>query len=96
MATPTLEPPVAECDVEQCSYNRHHECFAPGIAVGSDHPVCDTFTTANANITHSGAPVMECSQTDCTYNELKDCHAQSIHVGLHAQHADCTTYQHQS
>jgi len=86
------EPPVSNCDVEKCSYNRHHECYAPGIAVGSDHAICDTFTTGQASIDHAGAPVMECSQTDCNYNELKNCHAQGIHVGSHAQHADCFTY----
>lgn len=94
MAQPTPEPPVANCDVEQCSYNRHHECFAPGIAVGTDHATCDTFTTGQASIKQAGAPVMECSMQDCEYNELKNCHAESIAVGNHSQHADCYTYEH--
>ncbi len=34
-----------------------------------------------------------CSAGQCLYNENDQCHADGVEVALHADHADCRTFQ---
>jgi hypothetical protein len=87
-------PPVSKCDVTQCFYNRDAMCHAPAINVGGEHPMCDTFITANNHIPGDQmSAVGACHVAQCEYNQDLTCRADGILVGLHNNHADCFTYE---
>lgn len=94
----TVTPPVAECTVDNCSFNDHSHCEAAGITIGgaSDHPQCATFVDTG---THGGLPkvlssVGACQRGECVHNDRLMCTASEIHVGPGADNADCLTYKH--
>ena len=88
-------PPVSQCDVEACFYNRNAQCHAPAINVGGmDHPSCDTFIEQSSHIGRmSTSAVGACHTSLCKYNNDLLCTAAGIKVGWHAQHADCSTFE---
>ena len=87
-------PPVTECQVEKCFYNRDLMCHAPAINVGGEHPNCDTFIPKGNHIMRSDtAMVGACHVDDCKYNQELMCQAAGIVVALHNLHADCGTFE---
>lgn len=83
--------PVLTCQKMDCDYNVDDCCYAGGIEVGDDHPLCDTYTTGSAAPQNKIANVMKCHVSDCFFNKQEDCHAAGITVGNHSGHADCLT-----
>jgi hypothetical protein len=86
-------PEVNQCEVNQCFYNQSNSCHANAILVGSDHAMCDTFISAGSH----GLPadmgrVGACHVDNCKFNNDLSCSAKAINVGMHAQHADCVTF----
>lgn len=94
MAHMQSEAHVMTCMAENCSWNTNEECCAPSIEVGSDHPRCDTFTTAPVDPKNRMAPVQDCRITDCHFNSDMACGAAGITLDTHSDHADCLTYRH--
>lgn len=84
---------VLTCHAEECSYNDTMRCMAERIVVGSDHSVCDTFTTGPAQMVGHEARVKDCSMTMCDFNDDMSCEAAGITVDRHSGHADCATYR---
>lgn len=90
-------PPVADCTVENCSFNDHSHCNAAGITIGGseDHASCATFV----DIGQSGglpkviAEVGACQRAECAFNDHLQCTAAEVHVGPGADNADCLTYK---
>lgn len=94
MANEMMMPPVTQCEVANCFYNRNMACHAPAINVGGDHPSCDTFITNNSHIPgDQHSMVGACHVAQCRFNQELTCHANGILVGLHESHADCKTFQ---
>lgn len=84
---------VTNCTVEECSYNQNRECHAPAIEVGTEHPMCDTFTTSQVSQSSEAMPMISrCDVDVCKFNESLMCHAPGITVDHHSEHADCLTY----
>lgn len=83
--------PVLTCQKEDCSYNQKDCCYADGIEVGDDHPLCDTYTHEDVRTNHSTSMVSACHVVDCVFNQDQDCHSPGITVGSHIGHADCLT-----
>jgi hypothetical protein len=78
---------VQNCDVNQCAYNQSNECHAPSISIGSEQPMCDTFTEAAVS-----PEVAACHIADCQFNEHMACNASGIKVAWLQGHADCGTF----
>jgi hypothetical protein len=93
----TTAPMVTTCTVTACCYNNNsQQCHALAIQVGSDHPMCDTYSPMQGMA--CGAPdanggVGACKVNDCRFNAHLLCTAPGIIVGVHSGHADCQTYQ---
>jgi len=88
------EGSVVTCSSVQCSWNEDEECFAPGIEVGGNCPVCDTYTTASVSgMGSQEAMVSHCEMANCRLNQQKHCMASGVTVGNHAGHADCVTFR---
>ncbi|MHB9024685.1 MAG: DUF1540 domain-containing protein [Armatimonadota bacterium] len=86
-------PPVTECQVDSCFYNREKQCHAPAINVGSDHPECDTFIPKGEHISRQGnGMVGACHVAQCRHNNDLTCQASGITVAYHESHADCGTF----
>ena len=88
-------PIVAECSVEECSYNAGHACHAKAITIGDGvHPGCDTFLHAQAHAREKQrrGGVGACKVVSCRFNEDLECGAESISVGRAAQEVSCLTY----
>ncbi|MCE5200159.1 MAG: DUF1540 domain-containing protein [Armatimonadota bacterium] len=90
-----MVPEVKKCTVTQCFFNRDSECFARGILVGSDEPVCETFAESSQHTRHIGqAEVGACHVTKCEYNQSMSCHAcGDIEVKFQNNQAWCDTYE---
>jgi hypothetical protein len=87
-------PPVTECDVENCFYNRNKLCHAAAINIGGEHPNCDTFVSEPDHTRRNeGSMVGACHVTHCRFNNQMLCQASSIHVAPHSGHADCATFE---
>lgn len=86
-------PPVNQCKVESCFYNRELACHAPAINVGGEHPMCDTFLSTGKHIARDGnSAVGACHVDECNFNKNLTCHADGILVAFHNDHADCETF----
>lgn len=85
---------VMTCLAEQCSWNCLDECCAPMIAIGDDHPKCDTFTTSSVHPKDVTAAVHDCKVMECHFNHDMACGAEGITLGTHSGHADCMTFRH--
>ncbi len=83
--------PVLTCQKTDCAYNQSECCFAMGIEVGDEHPMCDTYTHSASRMGQELAAVMTCKVQDCHFNQGRECHAAGITVGEHSGHADCLT-----
>lgn len=87
-------PPVMNCDVENCYFNREQQCRAGAITVGSEEPRCETFAESSSHShVDEQAEVGACHVTSCRYNEQMLCDAEGIDVVVHRDHADCETYE---
>jgi hypothetical protein len=87
-------PDVKKCTVTQCYYNQQELCHANAIQVGSDHPMCDTYVQSNQHgLPADKGRVGACHVSQCEYNRSMSCVANGIEVGLHAEHADCITFE---
>lgn len=85
---------VLTCTASDCSFNRGLECYAKQIAVGDDHPKCDTYTQdMMAQPSKTEGIVMSCGVTQCNFNDQQHCGARGITVEMHQQHADCATFR---
>ncbi len=90
-------PVVAECGVDECTYNAGHACHAKAITIGASvHPGCDTFLLADEHIHTKSqrAGVGACKISDCSFNEDFECAADAIRVGRAGQEVNCLTYMH--
>jgi hypothetical protein len=87
-----MQSTVLKCEVEACAYNDTQECHAPAVSVGSDHPVCDTFTKSGTPQEEAMPLVAACHIGECKFNEELACQASGINVALHEEHADCDTF----
>jgi hypothetical protein len=88
-------PPIGECTVTACAYNRDLSCHAQAITIGSGvHPACDTFLASSEHVqdTSHVAGVGACKVASCRYNEDLECRAERIAVAHHGGHADCATF----
>lgn len=90
-----MVPEVKMCSVSQCYYNRENECFAHSILVGSDEPVCETYTLSDMHTNKMGqAEVGACHVDRCEYNQGLFCHAcGDIDVGMKNNQAWCNTFE---
>lgn len=89
-------PVVSACAVTRCAYNGAGSCHAQAITVGDgDHPACDAYFPATQHVKSQNirAGVGACSVSSCRYNTDYKCGADAIHVGVHADHADCLTFE---
>lgn len=86
---------VSNCEADQCFYNSDRQCHVPAINVGGEtHPRCDTFIPRADHIGCMGTSgVGACHTSLCKYNTDLTCDAAEISVGLHADHADCVTFE---
>jgi hypothetical protein len=85
---------IKDCQVSTCAYNREKGCHAIAVTIGSEHPMCETFTHARKK---GGVPdftggVGACRVEHCKFNERLECSAEAIQVGLHSDHPDCITF----
>ena len=90
-----MVPEVRKCSVRNCFYNRSNECFANAILVGSEEPVCETFTMSQQHTDkHGQSEIGACHIADCEYNDEMYCHACSdIEVGWSGNNAMCLTFE---
>jgi hypothetical protein len=84
---------VLTCTVSDCGYNRSLKCFAPSIAVGDDHPYCDTYTHDTVPAAESEAFVSQCLTMMCDFNDAGHCSARGVTLDCHSGHADCATFR---
>ena len=89
----SLEGHVLTCSAQDCSYNDDRCCCAPMIEVGSDHPMCDTYTRDSVERSSIEPEISRCSIQDCSFNSSQSCHAPAVTVMSHADHADCGTFR---
>jgi hypothetical protein len=93
----TIEmPPINSCAATGCAYNQDRKCHARAITVGSGiHPACDTFIPSASHVPDHGAQagVGACKIESCRHNHELECQAAAISVSVHAQHADCATFE---
>jgi hypothetical protein len=90
-----LMPPVTECTVSDCAYNRDNLCHTLAITVGGpeDCPHCDTYSLAlKGGVPEQQGAVGACKVPSCLHNSALECSASSITVGWHENHPDCRTY----
>lgn len=87
-------PPVLACIVSECVHNKDRLCHAAAIAVGQQHPTCDTFKRGpgGSEIESEQGAVGKCDITACRYNDDLACGAPGITVDWHESHADCETF----
>ncbi|PRP93522.1 DUF1540 domain-containing protein [Enhygromyxa salina] len=88
-------PIVSACDAQRCAYNAAGGCHARAISVGDGaHAACDTFFPSNCRVTSTQvqAGVGACTMRTCRHNVDYECTAEAIRVGVHADHADCLTF----
>ncbi len=89
-------PPIARCDVTDCSYNQQRRCHAAAITVGdTTHPRCDTFVQSDerGGDEDTNGRVGACKVTSCIYNQRLECAAQTIAVGRKESEVDCLTFE---
>lgn len=86
---------VLDCIVTECAYNVGKQCHTPAITVGSDCPMCDTYTDGKEKGGEEDVigGVGACRMGDCKFNESLECSAPGIHVTKHSEHAECGTYE---
>lgn len=88
-------PAVANCSVDECTYNRAHRCHARAITVGDGvHPGCDTFFSAGSHtqdVSHI-AGVGACKVGSCIHNDDYGCGADQIDVGRRGSNIKCLTF----
>ena len=87
-----MQSKVLSCGVGECAYNRHKECHAASVEVGSSHAMCDTFTKIGAAEASAMPEVAGCSISGCQFNDNVMCQAPGITVWSHEEHADCATF----
>jgi hypothetical protein len=87
-----MQSTVLKCAVEECAYNQGQECHAPAVSVGSDHPMCDTFTKSGSPQAEAQPMIAACQTSECKFNQELACQASGINVARHEQHADCQTF----
>ena len=75
-----IDGAVLTCTVSDCGYNRSLKCFAPSIAVGDDHPYCDTYTRDRVPPAENEGFVSQCLTMKCDFNDAGHCSAR--HAGL--------------
>ncbi|MFI4912071.1 MAG: DUF1540 domain-containing protein [Sedimentisphaeraceae bacterium JB056] len=91
-------PDIRSCDVEECAYNKKHQCHALAITVGDQKgAMCDTFWSEKESQCDGGDPsqsghVGACHMSNCRHNDRLECSASCISVGHKQDHADCLTY----
>ena len=90
-----MVPEVAKCTVVECFYNREDLCYAHSILVGSEEPVCETFTLSSDHTNkHGEADVGACHVANCEHNDKSFCHAvNDIEVGWDDNTAVCVTFE---
>lgn len=88
-----MQGQVLTCMAESCSYNRGEECCAPIVEVGSDHQVCDMYTTQPVQSAGAEPMIQDCFVTDCHFNQSKACKASGVTFTEHKGHADCGTFR---
>ena len=89
-------PAVSACEATNCAYNVVGTCNARAITVGNQvHAACDTFLFDAEHVgpRTESAGVGACKMSGCRHNRDFECEAPSIHVGMHADHADCLTFE---
>lgn len=91
-----MQSKVLSCGVNECAFNKHKECHAALVEVGSSHAMCDTFTMTGAAEMSAMPEVASCSISDCQFNKDVMCVAPGITVSHHEEHADCATFLPQS
>ena len=84
---------VLTCSVSDCGYNKELRCFAPSIAIGDDHPYCDTYTQERVPPAETEGFVSQCLTTMCDFNEGDHCMARGVTLDCHGGHADCATFR---
>ena len=88
-------PKIIDCSMKECAYNTDKLCHAMAITVGSKSPMCDTFMKRKqkGGMKEMNGSVGACKIDNCTFNQSLECTADGIHVGIHADHAECETFQ---
>ncbi len=89
-----VEGAVLTCTVPGCGYNKELKCYAPSIAVGDDHPYCDTYTRDTVAPAESESFVSQCLTMMCGFNDNSGhCSANGVTLDSHGDHADCATFR---
>ena len=89
-----MDGAVLTCTVDDCTFNKSLECWAPRVQIGEEHPRCDTYThQSDVFLADSAAVVGWCGVTDCGFNDAAHCGARGITVDRHSTHADCGTFR---
>jgi hypothetical protein len=86
---------IMDCSVSDCAYNVNKQCHTMAITVGSECPMCDTYSSGKekGGMMDMIGGVGACRKNDCVFNKSLECSANGIHVGKHGGHADCETYK---
>ena len=86
---------IVDCSVTECAYNSNKECHTLAITVGSNCPMCETYTSAKSKggMDDVTGGVGACRMSDFRYNNMLECNASGIHVSKHSGHADCDTFE---
>jgi hypothetical protein len=93
-------PAIANCNVENCAYNKLNKCHALAVTIGDGgNPRCDTslISVKKGGIFEITGGVGACKVESCQYNDSLECSAKSISVWANvdeaAENALCSTYQ---
>ena len=90
-------PPVKQCGVDKCAYNKQHACHALAITVGDPggHRACDTFCASarHGGVLEATAGVGACKTDDCKFNQAYECSASAVSIGMLHNEPDCVSYQ---
>ncbi|MFP4013361.1 MAG: DUF1540 domain-containing protein [Chitinispirillaceae bacterium] len=86
---------IFDCEATECIYNKNKQCHTPGITVGDEEPLCDTFKSAASKGGREEiiGGVGACKVANCKYNDSFECSAKGIHIIMKNGHADCGTFQ---
>ncbi len=88
-----MEAHVLTCLVGDCSFNCEHECCAPKVEVGDEHPMCDMYTTEKVSASSGEPKVSQCKVMRCHFNSGNECGASGVTMTRHHGHADCATFR---
>lgn len=93
-------PQVAECSIDGCSYNSHHNCHAGAVTIsgGAGTASCATFIplSVKGGLDRVVAEVGACHRAECTHNSALECHASTVRIGAgpdNVSHPGCLTFE---